>query len=84
MMREAASRTAANAGDGTTTAIVLTEALVRSGLKQLKEADNKTQVLRDMVTETEQIVKNLQKRSRAVSKKKLLDVATISANNDRR
>ena len=36
-----------------------------------------------MVTETEQIVKNLQKRSRAVSKKKLLDVATISANNDR-
>ena len=83
MMREAASRTAANAGDGTTTAIVLTEALVRSGLKELKEADNKTQVLRDMVTETEQIVKNLQKRSRAVSKKKLLDVATISANNDR-
>ena len=83
MMREAASRTAANAGDGTTTAIVLTEAIVRSGLKELKEADNKTQVLRDMVTETEQIVKNLQKRSRAVSKKKLLDVATISANNDR-
>ena len=83
MMREAASRTAANAGDGTTTAIVLTEALVRSGIKELKEADNKTQVLRDMVTETEQIVKNLQKRSRAVSKKKLLDVATISANNDR-
>ena len=83
MMREAASRTAANAGDGTTTAIVLTEAIVRSGLKELKQADNKTQVLRDMVTETEQIVKNLQKRSRAVSKKKLLDVATISANNDR-
>ena len=40
MMREAASRTAANAGDGTTTAIVLTEAIVRSGLKELKEADN--------------------------------------------
>ena len=83
MMREAASRTAANAGDGTTTAIVLTEALVRLGIEELDYADNKTQVLRDMVSLTEGVVKNLQKRSRKVSDKKLHDVATISANNDR-
>ena len=82
MMREAASRTAANAGDGTTTAIVLTEALVRKGIEELEEADNKTQVLRDMVSLTEGVVDNLKKRSRKVSDKKLLDVATISANND--
>ena len=82
MMREAASRTAANAGDGTTTAIVLTEALVRKGIEELEEADNKTQVLRDMVSLTEGVVNNLKKRSRKVSDKKLLDVATISANND--
>ena len=82
MMREAASRTAANAGDGTTTAIVLTEALVRTGIDELEDADNKTQVLRDMVSLTEDVVSNLKKRSRKVSDKKLLDVATISANND--
>ena len=82
MMREAASRTAANAGDGTTTAIVLTEAIVKNGLSELKDGDNKTQVLRDMVSITEEVVKNLKKRARKVTDKKLQDVATISANND--
>ena len=82
MLREAASRTAANAGDGTTTAIVLTEALVKKGIEELEYADNKTQVLRDMVSLTEGVVGNLKKRSRKVSDKKLLDVATISSNND--
>jgi chaperonin GroEL len=82
MMREAASRTAANAGDGTTTAIVLTEALVEKGSELLGDADNKPEVLREMVSATNEIVSNLKKRSKAVSKKKLLDVATISANND--
>ena len=82
MMREAASRTAANAGDGTTTAIVLTEALVEKGSELLQSVDNKPQVLRDMVSMTNEIVDNLKKRSKAVSKNKLLDVATISANND--
>ena len=81
-MREAASRTAANAGDGTTTAIVLTEAIVKNGLSELKDGDNKTQVLRDMVSITEDVVKNLKKRARKVTDKKLQDVATISANND--
>ena len=82
MMREAASRTAANAGDGTTTAIVLTEALVRLGIDELDYSENKTQILRELVSETHNIIKNLKSRSRSVSKKKLLDVATISANND--
>ena len=82
MMREAASRTAANAGDGTTTAIVLTEALVKLGIEELDYAENKTQVLRDMVGLTNEIVDHLKKRSRTVSKRKLLDVATISSNND--
>ena len=45
-------------------------------------ADNKTQVLRDMVSLTEGVVDNLKKRSRKVTDKKLQDVATISANND--
>lgn len=83
MMREAASRTAANAGDGTTTAIVLTESLVKHGIEEIEKAENKPQVLRDIVDETNDIVKSLKKRSKAVSKQKLLDVATISANNDK-
>ena len=83
MMREAASRTAANAGDGTTTAIVLTESLVKHGVEEIEKAENKPQVLRDIVDETNDIVKSLKKRSKAVSKQKLLDVATISANNDK-
>ena len=83
MMREAASRTAANAGDGTTTAIVLTEAIVNQGVQELEKAKNKPQVLRDMVDVTNDVVKSLKKRSRAVTKQKLLDVATISANNDK-
>ena len=83
ILREAASRTAANAGDGTTTAIVLTEALVHNGLDYLFESKNKTQVLRDMVKQTNTIVENLKKSSKTVTKAKLLDVATISANNDK-
>ena len=83
MLREAASKTAANAGDGTTTAIVLTEAIVTKGMELIKDEDNKTQVLRDMVTLTNEVVDNLKKKTRKVSKQKLLDVATISSNNDR-
>ena len=83
MLREAASKTAANAGDGTTTAIVLTEAIVTKGMELIGEQDNKTQVLRDMVSLTNDVVDNLKKKTRKVSKQKLLDVATISSNNDK-
>ena len=79
IMKEAADRTATQAGDGTTTAIVLTEALVNAG-RDLDE--NKTQVLRDLVHETTCIVDRLKKKARRVNSKTLKDVATISANND--
>jgi chaperonin GroEL len=81
MMKEAADRTASSAGDGTTTAIVLTEALVLEGMKVIDET-NKTDVLRDMVMFTNMIVDNLKDSSRKVTKENLKDVATISANND--
>ena len=82
MMKEAADRTATAAGDGTTTAIVLTEALVKGGMKHIVDGVNKTDVLREMVEETRGIVKSMKQISRAVTKGKLKDVATISANND--
>jgi len=82
MMREAADRTATQAGDGTTTAIVLTEALVMEGARLIVDGVNKTEVLRDMVGLTKTIVKRLKSNSKKVTKRALKDVATISANND--
>ena len=82
MMKEAADRTATSAGDGTTTAIVLTEALVFAGLEHITDKLNRTEVLRQLSILTDKTVKELKKKSKKLNKKMLLDVATISANND--
>lgn len=82
MMRDAAEGTATLAGDGTTTAIVLTEALVRSGMEVIEPYHNKTDVLRELNSEVASVIKKLHKVSKPVNTKRLLDVATISANND--
>lgn len=83
MMRSAAERTATSAGDGTTTAVVLTEAIVRTGMRLIEPEHNATDVLRHMTAMTDDIVGYLTKRARKVTSRRLLDVATISANNDR-
>jgi chaperonin GroEL len=83
MMKEAADRTATAAGDGTTTAIVLTEALVMGGVEHLLPTHNRTEVLRNMVEISGKVVENLRRRSKKVSGSTLTDVATISANNDK-
>tara|TARA_R110000796_G_scaffold43603_5_gene107078 strand:+ start:1042 stop:2667 length:1626 start_codon:yes stop_codon:yes gene_type:complete len=85
MMREAADRTATTAGDGTTTSIVLTEALVSSGMMLLNDSPevSRVDVFRHMVSLTDGVVASLKKKSRKVTKRRLLDVATISANNDK-
>lgn len=83
MMKEAADRTATSAGDGTTTAIVLTEALVLAGSELMEPGMNRTEVLRSLVEQSEKVVENLKKRSKKLSKSMLLDVATISSNNDK-
>jgi chaperonin GroEL len=82
MMKEAADRTASEAGDGTTTAIVLTEALVKKGVELIGPKDNKTEILRELVSLSEGVIKKLSSQARPVTDKKLLDVATISSNND--
>lgn len=83
MMKDAASRTANTAGDGTTTAIVLTEALVMAGQDTLSEKTNHTEVIKYINTLTKTVIKNLKKSSKAVTQARLLDVACISANNDK-
>jgi len=82
MMREAADRTATSAGDGTTTAIVLTEALVKAGDKLIGLEHNRTEVLRGMVEITDRVVEKLIEKGQKVTKSMLSDIATISANND--
>jgi len=83
MMKEAADKTATSAGDGTTTAIVITEKLVLGGLSLIDETYNRTVVLREMVDISNKVVEELKKRSQKVTKSMLLDVASISANNDK-
>jgi len=83
MMKEAADRTATSAGDGTTTAIVLTEALVLGGVEHITETTNRIEVLRNMVDLSDKVVDNLKRRAKKLTSSMLLDVATISANNDR-
>ena len=82
MMKEASDRTASEAGDGTTTAIVLTESLVNAGIEFIYDKHNKTDVLRDLVLGMNVIIEKLKSSSKKVSGKRLRDVATISANND--
>ena len=83
MMKEAADRTATNAGDGTTTAIVITEALVEHGMSEIEPKHNRTEVLRQMVELSTGVVDKLKRRAKKVSGGMLHDVATISANNDK-
>ena len=83
MMKEAADKTATSAGDGTTTAIVLTEGLVLGGLEHITEEMNRTEVLRHMVDISNKVVDKLRRKAKKVSSTMLLDVASISANNDR-
>lgn len=83
MMKEAADRTAVSAGDGTTTAIVLTEAMVLGGVEHITETSNRIEVLRNLVDLSEKVVDNLKRRAKKLTSSMLLDVATISANNDR-
>ena len=83
MMKQAADNTASSAGDGTTTAIVLTEALVKKGNELMDETTNRAEVLREVVRETENVVAKLRKASKKITNKRLKDVAVISANNDK-
>jgi chaperonin GroEL len=83
MMRQAAANTATTAGDGTTTAIVLAQSMIHAAEEFLTPNDNLTEVLRRIRHWSSQVVKRLERRSRAVTDKNLRNVATISANNDK-
>ena len=83
MMKEAARKTANTAGDGTTTAIVLTEAIVNAGNRHIDSGNNVSEVVKYINAYSKDVVNHLTKKSKKVTKDVLNDVATISANNDK-
>ena len=84
MLKEVASKTADIAGDGTTTATVLAQAIVTAGLKNVAAGANPMDLKRGIDKAVVEVVKNLQKQSKSVGDdhNKIEQVATISANSD--
>jgi chaperonin GroEL len=84
MLQEAASKTADRAGDGTTTATVLAEAIYTEGLKNIAAGANPMDLKRGMEFALKAVVENLKSISKLVKdQKEITQVATISANNDK-
>jgi chaperonin GroEL len=84
MIREVATRTSDQAGDGTTTATVLAHAIVREGVKAVAAGLNPMDLKRGIESAVEAVVEDLKKRSKKVSTdEEIVQVATISANGDR-
>jgi len=85
LVKEVASKTADEAGDGTTTATVLAHAIFKEGLKYITAGANPIAVKRGMDKAVEAIIEELKKMSKPVeNKEQIAQVATISANNDRK
>lgn len=85
LLKEAASRTNDAAGDGTTTATVLTYALTSAGLKVSSAGRDRTQVRKGMEHGVKLVIDALKAESRPVEKKEeIVQVGTISANGDRK
>src|SRR5665213_2217612 len=84
MLKEVASKTADIAGDGTTTATVLAQAIVTAGLKNVAAGANPMDLKRGIDKAVVKVIENLKKQSKAVGNdsKQIEQVATISANND--
>ena len=84
MVKEVASKTNDLAGDGTTTATVLAQAIVKEGLKNVAAGANPLDLKRGIDKSVDAIVASLHKQSAAVgdSSEKIHQVASISANND--
>ncbi|MBS1603472.1 MAG: chaperonin GroEL [Bacteroidetes bacterium] len=84
MVKEVASKTADAAGDGTTTATVLAQAVISEGLKNVAAGANPMDLKRGIDKATEAVVASLRQQSQTIgnSGEKIRQVATVSANND--
>jgi len=82
MVREVASKTSDTAGDGTTTATVLAQAIYREGAKNVAAGANPMDIKRGIEKAVEGLTAELQKMSKPVSGNMVAQVGMISANND--
>jgi len=82
MVREVASKTSDVAGDGTTTATVLAQAIYREGAKNVVAGANPMEIRRGIERAVEVVTAELKKMSKPVSGSMVAQVGTISANND--
>jgi len=84
MVKEVASKTADQAGDGTTTATVLAQAIITAGIKNVAAGANPMDLKRGIDKAVSIVVNNLQSQSQTVGEdsQKIKQVASISANND--
>ncbi len=83
MVKEVASKTSDVAGDGTTTATVLAQAIYREGVKLVTAGHNPMEIKRGIDKAVEKIIENLKKQSKPIKdQKEIAQVGSISANND--
>jgi chaperonin GroEL len=82
LVKEVASKTSDVAGDGTTTATVLAQAIYREGIKHVTAGRNPILIKKGIDRAVEEVVKDIKKLSREVSGEMIVQVGSISANND--
>jgi chaperonin GroEL len=82
MVREVASKTSDIAGDGTTTATVLAQAIFREGAKNVVAGANPMELKRGIEKAVEAVIESLKKQSKPVAGNMIAQVGTISANSD--
>ena len=83
MVREVASKTSDIAGDGTTTATVLAQAIYREGSKNVAAGANPMELKRGIEKAVEVVIESIKKLSKPVKGNMIAQVGTISANNDK-
>jgi chaperonin GroEL len=84
LVKEVASKTSDNAGDGTTTATVLAQAIFREGVKHVSAGANAMDIKRGIDRAVEAVIEELTKISKPCqSKKEISQIGTVSANNDK-
>ena len=83
LVKQAAIKTADNAGDGTTTSTLLAREMVKAGLSHLNNGANAVEIKRDIDRAVKQVVESIRANAEDISSEEQLEqVATISANND--
>lgn len=83
VIRQAADRTALVAGDGTTTSIVLAEAIILKAMEMLTEKDNVSALVSNINKVCDEVMVELKSMSTDLSEEDMASIATISANNDK-